>query len=55
MSQPKKCAQCGDQEPKEGFTTKIVIHRDRGRVVKTPFTVCKGAGCGGILQMAYEG
>lgn len=51
----KKCEQCS-KELKDGeWKTRQVVHVDQGRVKKTDFTVCKEGGCGGYLQMAYEG
>lgn len=56
-----RCAQCGNQKPELGFTTKLVIHRGRNPhtgkacVDESTFTVCKGTACGGHLQMGHEG
>lgn len=58
---PKRCAYCGEVSPPGGFVTREVIHREfnpwkQKQVVKSSsFTVCRDTGCGGKLQMSYEG
>lgn len=57
----KKCAQCGNHAPKDGFTTAAIIHRMRDPYTgqqflgKSEFRVCAGTPCAGRLQMAHEG
>ena len=60
-SEHPKCAQCGNDKPEHGFTTHTIVHqawnpyKHKKEVQESTFTVCKGTGCGGYLQMAHEG
>lgn len=60
-SDAPRCNYCRSTDPEQGFETRRVIHRasnphtGKAEVVQSDFTVCKGTGCGGYLQMAHEG